>query len=129
MKTTLRILLAFAGLIAAIAFTSPASRAQNVPDAPISPLNTSSPIVVKQKPTKAVWLKAEVIHADQTSLMVREEENGLQIHTFTYSDKAREKMQIVLDNGGYQYGDKIKVRYMPGKTEALDIHGAPSRPI
>jgi hypothetical protein len=38
-------------------------------------------------------------------------------------------MQEVLDNGGYQYGDKIEVRYMPGKTEALDIRGAPSKPI
>jgi hypothetical protein len=131
MKTNLRILGAFAGLLAAIAFASPATRAQSAPDpdAPVSPLNPSAPIIVKDKPLKAKWLKAEVIHADQISLMVREEKNGLQIHTFTYSDKAREKMQEVLDAGGYQYGDKIEVRYMPGKTEALDIRGAPSKPI
>ena len=72
-----------------------------------------------------MWLKAEVIHADQLSLLVREEDNGMNIHTFTYSDKAREKIQAVLDAGGYQYGDKVKIRYMPGKTEALDIHGRP----
>ena len=85
--------------------------------------------MVKQKAAKPVWLKAEVIHADQLSLLVREEDNGLNIHTFTYSDKAREKIQAVLEAGGYQYGDKIKVRYMPGKTEALDIRGGPSKPL
>ena len=122
---TLRIFAALAVLDAGIAFTAPA-KAQ---DEPVSPLNTNSPIVVKQKAAKPVWLKAEVIHADQLSLLVREEDNGLNIHTFTYSDKAREKIQAVLEAGGYQYGDKIQIRYMPGKTEALDIKGGPSKPL
>src|SRR6516164_7069673 len=114
---TLKHFAALALLAAGIAFAAAPAKAQ---DEPVSPLNTNSPIVVKQKAVKPVWLKAEVIHADQLSLLVREEDNGLNIHTFTYSDKAREKMQAVLEAGGYQYGDKIKVRYMPGKTEALD---------
>jgi hypothetical protein len=123
---TLRIFSALAALAAGVAFGSTPAKAQAEP---ASPLNTSAPIVVKQKPTKAVWLKAEVIHADQLSLLVREEDNGLNIHSFTYSDKAREKMQAVLEAGGYQYGDKIKIRYMPGKTEALEIRGDPSKPL
>jgi hypothetical protein len=123
---TLRVFSALAALAAAVAFGSTPAKAQADP---VSPLNTSPPIVVKQKAVKAIWLKAEVIHADQLSLLVREEDNGMNIHTFTYSDKAREKMQAVLDAGGYQYGDKIKIRYMPGKTEALDIQGDPSKPI
>jgi hypothetical protein len=123
---TLRIFSALAALAAGVAFGSTPAKAQADP---VSPLNTSPPIVVKQKAVKPIWLKAEVIHADQLSLLVREEDNGLNIHTFTYSDKAREKMQAVLDAGGYQYGDKIKIRYMPGKTEALDIQGDPSKPI
>ena len=122
----LRIFSAVAALAAGVAFGSTPAKAQADP---VSPLNTSPPIVVKQKAVKPIWLKAEVIHADQLSLLVREEDNGLNIHTFTYSDKAREKMQAVLDAGGYQYGDKIKIRYMPGKTEALDIQGDPSKPI
>ena len=123
---TLRIFSALAALAAGVAFGTTPAKAQADP---VSPLNTSPPIVVKQKAVKPIWLKAEVIHADQLSLLVREEDNGLNIHTFTYSDKAREKMQAVLDAGGYQYGDKIKIRYMPGKTEALDIQGDPSKPI
>ena len=123
---TLRILSMLAVLAAGVAFgTTPAKGQAD----PVSPLNTSPPIVVKQKAVKPIWLKAEVIHADQLSLLVREEDNGLNIHTFTYSDKAREKMQAVLDAGGYQYGDKVRIRYMPGKTEALDIQGDPSKPI
>jgi hypothetical protein len=123
---TLRIVLALAALAAGVAFGTTPAKAQADP---VSPLNTSPPIVVKQKAVKPIWLKAEVIHADQLSLLVREEDNGMNIHAFTYSDKAREKMQAVLDAGGYQYGDKIRIRYMPGKTEALDIQGDPSKPI
>jgi hypothetical protein len=123
---TLRIFSVLAALAAGLAFGSTPAKAQADP---VSPLNTSPPIVVKQKAVKPIWLKAEVIHADQLSLLVREEDNGMNIHAFTYSDKAREKMQAVLDAGGYQYGDKIRIRYMPGKTEALDIQGDPSKPI
>jgi hypothetical protein len=123
---TFRILPAVAILAAGVAFTSAPAKAQA---SSAEPLNTSSSIIVKQKAVKPIWLKAEVIHADQLTLLVREEDNGLNIHTFTYSDKAREKIQAVLEAGGYQYGDKIKVRYMPGKTEALDIRGEPSKPL
>ena len=123
---TFRILPALAILAAGVAFTSAPAKAQA---SSAEPLNTSSSIIVKQKAVKPIWLKAEVIHADQLTLLVREEDNGLNIHTFTYSDKAREKIQAVLEAGGYQYGDKIKVRYMPGKTEALDIRGEPSKPL
>jgi hypothetical protein len=125
MKTS-KILSALAILAAGVAFTSAPAKAQA---SSAEPLDTSSSIIVKQKAAKPVWLKAEVIHADQLSLLVREEDNGLNIHTFTYSDRAREKIQAVLEAGGYQYGDKIKVRYMPGKTEALDIRGEPSKPL
>src|SRR5215469_3278380 len=125
MKTH-RLFSALTALAAGIAFTSVPAKAQSDQ---ATPLTTTSPIVVKQKAVKPIWLNAEVIHADQLSLLVREEANGLNIHTFTYSDKVREKMQAVLEAGGYQYGDKIKVRYMPGKTEALDIRGDPSKPL
>jgi hypothetical protein len=123
---TLKIFAALAVLATGIVFTPAPAKAQSDQ---VSPLNTKSSIVVKQKAAKPVWLKAEVIHADQLSLLVREEDNGLNIHTFTYSDKAREKIQAVLEAGGYQYGDKIQIRYMPGKTEALDIRGDPSKPL
>lgn len=111
------ILAAFAGVALA---SVPAARAQ---------MSSNPPIVVKQKAKKPVWLKAEVIHADSHTLMVREEANTLNVHTFTYADKAQKKMEKVLDAGGYQSGDRIKVLWMAGGSEALDIKGRPSKAI
>jgi hypothetical protein len=88
---------------------------------------TSAPIVVKQTPAKAVWLKAEVIHSDRNSIMVREQATERAIHTFTFDDKIKDKMQKIADNGGYQNGDKVKILYMPGQTVAIKIHGKPSK--
>jgi len=89
-------------------------------------VDTSSPIVVKQTKIKPVWLKAEVIHGDRQSLMVREVEHPMNVHTFTYSAKAKDQMDNVLANGGYHRGDKVKVSYQPGQTVALSIKGKPS---
>src|SRR5271163_1628939 len=112
---------ALAVLTLGIVLNPASSRAQEA--------STSSPIIVKQSAQKPVWLKVEVIKADQLTIMVREEANSMNIHTFTYSGKAREKILSVLSDGGYQYGDKIKIRYLPGQTEALDIRGGPSKPL
>jgi hypothetical protein len=37
-------------------------------------------------------------------------------------------MQKIIDNGGYQYGDKVRIRHDQGQTVALDLKGRPSRP-
>jgi hypothetical protein len=113
--------LALCAALAASFVVCPGANAQ-------SSVNTNTPIVVKQKPSKAVWLKAEVVHADKHSIIVRERDNAMLIHTFTYSEKAQNKMDRVLDNGGYQSGDNVKIRWMPGGSEALDIKGKPSKP-
>lgn len=84
---------------------------------------------VKEISSKAVWMKAEVIHADRNSIMVREQATERSIHTFTFDDKIRDKMQHIADGGGYQNGDKVKILYMPGQTVAMKIHGKPSKPI
>jgi hypothetical protein len=92
-------------------------------------LTTSAPIVVRQTTPKGVWLKAEVIHADARSIMVREQGNSRAIHTFTYSPDIQDAMQRLSDQGGYQYGDKVKVLYKPGQTVALKVSGKPSKPL
>jgi hypothetical protein len=117
--------LAVAILCAGVAavWGAPAAHAQITGD------SSAPAIVVKQKPVKALWLKAEVIHADQNTIIVREADNEMKVHTFTYADKARDKISKVLDQGGYQTGDKVKIQSMPGGTEALDIKGKPSKAI
>ncbi|MGB8540631.1 MAG: hypothetical protein WCD49_03240 [Candidatus Acidiferrales bacterium] len=117
-----RILAAFslALLAGCLSGAVPVARAQ---------LSSTSPIVVKKKAQKPVWLKAQFIHADNHTLMVREQANQMNVHTFTYADKAQRKMSKILDEGGYQSGDPIKVLWMAGGSEALDIKGKPSKAI
>ncbi|HKS65718.1 MAG TPA: hypothetical protein VJR26_00645 [Candidatus Acidoferrales bacterium] len=91
-------------------------------------------IAVKQLSAKPVWLKAEVVHFDRHSIVVRDASNGLKILTFTYDANAQPDVEKALDKGGYQYGDTVKVKYMPGQSVALAIHGkfskvkTPSKP-
>lgn len=92
-------------------------------------MSSSAPIVVKQEPAKDRWLKAEVIHADGVAIMVRDQKNSMDVTTFTYAPEIRDKMQQLLDRGGYQYGDKVKIRYQTGQTVALEVRGKPSKPI
>ena len=75
------------------------------------------------------WLKAEVIHADAQAIIVREEANGMMIHTFTFSPDLKDKMQAIVDKGGYQYGDRVKILHQAGQSVALKISGKPSKPL
>jgi hypothetical protein len=115
---------------ALLVVAAPPARAQLTEPArtPI-PTAPNTPVVVKQKPAKAVWLKAEVIHSDRHTLIVRELNNGMEIHTFTFSEKAKDKIEQVQDEGGYQTGDHVRILWMPGTSEALKIKGRPSKPI
>lgn len=110
---------AFAALL--LAFAAAPARAQSI--------GIHQPIIVKQSPPKGRWLKAEVIYANSTEMMVREQADERKIYTFTYSDKAQGHMDKVNSNGGYQTGDKVKIHYVPGYALALDIKGKPSKPI
>lgn len=96
----------------------------------------SPPIVVRSTGASSsatsgaqMWLRAEVIHADSHSMVVREQGNERMIHTFTYAEGLQPRMQQIADSGGYQYGDKVKILYQQGQTVALKIHGRPSKPL
>jgi hypothetical protein len=93
--------------------------------------DASAPIVVRKMTTsaKGTWLKAEIIHADSNSMVVREQANGMMIHTFTYSADLQDKIQKLMDQGGYQYGDRVMIFYQPGQTVALRIFGKPSKAL
>jgi hypothetical protein len=102
---------------------------------PVTAAEVAAPIVVRTlTPKKApktnsssTWMKAEILHADSNSMVVSEEGNERVIHTFTYNTQVQTKMQKVINSGGYQYGDKIRIKYLPGSTVALKIHGKPSK--
>ncbi|MDE3171258.1 MAG: hypothetical protein KGL75_14040 [Acidobacteriota bacterium] len=120
-------------LAAGLAIPSGAARAQAVAAAEAASV-AAAPIVravhaVARKPRQGGdWLKADVIHFDSHSIIVREAANERMIHTFSYASVLQPKMQALEDKGGYRYGDQVKILYQPGQTVALAIHGKPSKP-
>jgi hypothetical protein len=71
----------------------------------------------------------EVLHMMRTAIQVRSLTNEKEVHTFTYSDQIRDQMQNLFDQGGYQYGDKVNIQYLPGTEIALKIKGKPSKSL
>lgn len=118
-------------LAAGLAISAGPARAQVAETVVAAPIITKvvSTIAPKGTPKGTSWLKAEVIYASANSIVVREQANGLMIHSFTFGPEIKDKMQTVLDKGGYQYGDKVNILYQPGQTVALRIHGKPSKPL
>lgn len=84
---------------------------------------------VRTQEAKPAKTRFEVLHMMSTGIQVRSLENGLEIHTFVYSDQIRDAMLKMIDQGGYQYGDKVEIQYKPGTDVALKIKGKPSKPI
>jgi hypothetical protein len=107
----------------ALFFTGVSARAQMATGAAIKfkPVHTQ-----EVKPAKT---RFEVLHMMTTGIQVRSVTNGLEIHTFTYSDQIRDAMLKLLEQGGYQYGDKIEIQYQLGTEVALKIKGKPSKPL
>jgi hypothetical protein len=70
-----------------------------------------------------------VVHANIAQVTVRAKGNDLGIQTFALNQDVATKMQKIVDNGGYQYGDKVTVYYDPTSRVALRIKGKPSRPL
>jgi hypothetical protein len=132
----------FAGLLAlaAVLTLTPGSARAQAPVAAaaaaaasvVSPVITRVyEVVTRRQPTPegSEWLKAEVVHADAVTLIVRERENGYAVHTFNFSAELQPKMQAMLDKGGFQYGDRVSILFMPGQTVALRVHGKPSKSL
>jgi hypothetical protein len=90
--------------------------------------------VIKLKPlhtqqAKPAKTRFEVLYMMTTGIQVRSLVNGMEIHTFAYSDQIRDRMLKLIDQGGYQYGDKVVIQYQPGTEVALKIKGKPSKPL
>jgi hypothetical protein len=125
------IALSCAALAAALALSSTPARAQAEAAAIAAPIIVKTIDSVTSKPNanaKGEWLKGEVIHADAESIMVAEQDNERMIHTFTFSPALKDHMQSIVDRGGYQYGDRVKILHQHGQTVALKVSGKPSKP-
>jgi hypothetical protein len=117
-----------AALVAA-AFFCPSAAAQ----APVV-VDTAVPILVnaiKPKPKANGLVKFEgfVMNANIAQITARAKKSELTILTFPLSQEVSAKMQKIVDQGGYQYGDKVTVYYNPTTMQAMKIKGKPSKPI
>jgi hypothetical protein len=97
-------------------------------------MDTAAPIIVnavkpKPKPTGLAKFEGTVLHANSVQITVRAMGNDLAIQTFPLSESASAKMQVIIDKGGYQYGDKVKLEYDPQSLRVVKFKGKPSKPL
>jgi hypothetical protein len=97
-------------------------------------VSEAAPIVVnaiKPKPKANGLAKFEgtVLHASRTQITVKALGDDMSIQSFMLSPAAADKMQQVVDKGGYQYGDKIKLEYDPQSLQVVKFKGKPSKPL
>jgi hypothetical protein len=95
-------------------------------------VDTAAPIVVnavKPKPLPAGILKFQgyVMSANTAQITVRAKGDDMSLMTFALDKDAAAKMQQTLDQGGYQYGDKVTVIYNAANQVAVKIKGKPSK--
>ena len=107
--------------------------AAQAPAVPIV-LDTAVPMVVsavKPKPKANGLAKFEgfIEHANIAQITARAKGSELTILTFPLSQEASQKMQQIVDKGGYQYGDKVTIYYDPTTMQAMKFKGKASKPI
>jgi len=128
-------LLQFAGAGVVLLGTMGASRAAaQVPVLAPEIVDTAVPIVVnalkpKPKVTGLAKFEGYVMHANAAQITVRAKGNDLTIETFPLSEAATAKMQRIVDKGGYQYGDKIRLEYDPESMRVIKFQGKPSKAL
>jgi hypothetical protein len=97
-------------------------------------VSEAAPIVVnaikpKPKANGLARFEGTVLHADRAQVTVKALGNDMSIQTFALSAAAADKMQQVVDKGGYQYGDKISLEYDPQSMQIVKFKGKPSKPL
>jgi len=70
-----------------------------------------------------------IMNSNNVLITVRSKQNELAVRTFTLTEEASQKMQKIIDKGGYQYGDKVTVFFDPTTNKAIKVKGKPSKPI
>ena|ERR1700722_2757439 len=108
--------LAFCG--AFLSAFAPAARAQTAP-------SVTSPSPASHKVIKMHFI---VEHMLIQSLQVHSVNDFRDLRTFSYSPKIRDRMQQILNAGGYQHGDHVTIWFGSDTTLALKIRGKPSKP-
>lgn len=117
-------------LLAAGIFSLPAA-AQDPIVTPII-VDTAVPIIinaVKPKPSGLTKFEGTYLNGTIAQITVKAKGNDMAIQTFALSKEASAKMQVIVDKGGYQYGDKVTLFYDPATTQVIKFKGKPSKPV
>ena len=117
-------------ILAAGIFSLPAA-AQDPIVTPII-VDTAVPIIinaVKPKPSGLTKFEGTYLNGTIAQITVKAKGNDMAIQTFTLSKEASAKMQVIVDKGGYQYGDKVTIMYDPVSLKAVKLKGKPSRAL
>ena len=101
--------------------------AATLPAAARAQVQTTAPIIVKQPKHKFEKFKGSVLSATGVAIMLQSVDNDKLVRTFQYSPKMQDKMRQIIDQGGYQYGDKVTIVTEPGSDVAVAIKGKPSK--
>jgi len=91
-------------------------------------VDTGKPIRLKSPKPRVMSFKGEVLYANTVQIAVRSREDTRVVKTFTYTPKVKEKMEKLIERGGYQPGDRVVIRHQAGSDVALKIQGKPSKP-
>jgi len=122
----------FLRVVLAAGFAAIAATAASA-QVPVPIAEAAVPIIIGTvKPHKGPQppkFEGTVMNANIMQITVRAKDNELSIQTFALSAEASAKMQQVIDQGGYQYGDKVTIFYDPDSKKALKIKGKPSKAI
>lgn len=100
-----------------------------LPAAVAAQVQTEKPIKIKTPKPKRMQFKGEVLSCNNHQMMVRSQENERIVRTFSYTPEVREKIQKIIDAGGYQYGDRVTIEHDAQSDVAVKIKGKPSKPI
>jgi hypothetical protein len=123
------------GVLGALALASVCPSRAVAQDPILTPIIASeaAPIVVQAltpKPKPGVQkFQGYIVNANNAQVTLKARGNDMTIQTFSLSQTASAKMQKIVDNGGYQYGDKVTVYYDTQTRQALKFKGKPSRPL
>ena len=89
----------------------------------------ASAVKPKPKPTGLAKFEGTVLNANIAQITVKAMGNDMSIQTFPLSEMASAKMQQIIDKGGYQYGDKVKLEYDPQSLRVVKFKGKPSKSL
>ena len=97
-------------------------------------VSTVAPIVVnaikpKPKATGLAKFEGYVMNANAAQITLKAVGNDMAIQTFPLGEAASTKMQQIIDKGGYQYGDKVKLEYDPQSMKVAKFKGKPSKSL